>query len=196
MQSPGQAYRQTLESVWEKKKPMTWVQRALTRWALVDDGEAILDISCKRAAMLSHFIDNYRVRACGMCRDNAALRILRRDAPDAEWMVGAADDIPWQSGTFSAVLASFVSEEPTPAALGEVCRVLRPGGRVVMGAALFAPPWSDGSAAGLAGIHMLKKWMTAFSCAGFDDVSLRFGGFGCLVLLARDYMPGIKNEEA
>lgn len=196
MQSPGQVCRQTLQSVWDKKKPMTTVQRALIRWAMVDDDQAILEVSCKRAALLRHYLDHFYVRACGLCRDYAALHALRTDAPEAEWMMGTPADIPWQNGTFSVVLASSVSEEPTQARVRELCRVLQPGGRVVMGVSLLPSLWNDGSATGLAGLHILKKWMASFSKAGFDDVSVRFGGFGCPVLLARDYMPGIKNEEA
>ena len=62
------------------------------------------------------------------------LAVARRVAPSIEWKLGQAESLPFETGSFDAVMSQFglMFFEDRPAALKEMWRVLRPGGRVAV----------------------------------------------------------------
>jgi SAM-dependent methyltransferase len=71
----------------------------------------------------------------------AAARRLGALRPGPDLRQGTADALPWPDGQFHAVLAvnSLPFWSPLPRALAEVRRVLRPGGRFVIGMRMTLP---------------------------------------------------------
>jgi ubiquinone/menaquinone biosynthesis C-methylase UbiE len=86
---------------------------------------------------------------------------------------GAADSIPWPDGTFTGVLAvnSIQLWHPLDTSVGEVARVLAPGGRIVAVTHVWA----------IEKRSPLKQWASATSellaAAGFEDIQQRTSSF-------------------
>ena len=79
-------------------------EKSVVEWAMVDDYQAVLDLSCSRDNLLSHYLSHYQLRACGLCFDIASARELRGGLDKAEIMSAMGADIPWQEDSFDRVL--------------------------------------------------------------------------------------------
>ena len=112
---------------------------------------------------------------------------LRKRAPKSavsvEVLAGSAESLPFEDGTFDTAVATFVlcSVESPQAALAEVRRVLKPGGRLVLlehvrGEGRLAR-WQDRftplhrKVAG--NCHLNRKTKDEVAAAGFDAADLR-----------------------
>lgn len=108
-------------------------ERAVADWAMVDDYQAVLDLSCARGHLLSHYLSAYQLRGCGLCYDNGDAQNLREGLNRAEIMYTMGADIPWKESSFDRVLMAA----PVPGYVAmqdlfhEVLRVLKPGGKFV-----------------------------------------------------------------
>lgn len=109
-------------------------EKAVSEWAMVDDYQAVLDLSCTRENMLSHYLSHYQLRACGLSFDTGLAKDLRDTLESAEVMSTMGADIPWQEDSFDRVLMT----SPVPSYVravelfSEVHRVLKPGGKYVV----------------------------------------------------------------
>lgn len=155
--------------------------KALAQWAIVDDYDHILDLSCGDGRLLNYLSKKYSLRACGIADNPDHARSLRGMMPDAEVFSARKEDIPWRSEAFNTVFYQMKNddEDETGAFLNEVMRVLKPGGQVLI--ALHGLPGIVSSLASVMGVtdgaHVkhakLMQWMEK---AGLKDVSWRIAG--------------------
>jgi SAM-dependent methyltransferase len=70
----------------------------------------------------------------GLDLNEGMLAVARRAAPGVEWRQGSAGRLPFAAGQFDAVVSQFglMFFEDRPAALREMLRVTRPGGRLAV----------------------------------------------------------------
>jgi ubiquinone/menaquinone biosynthesis C-methylase UbiE len=100
------------------------------------EGMQVLDVGCGTGIQLARY-QQARCRVSGIDASPAMLAVARRRLGDtASLQLGDATRLPYPDQAFDLVLASTVLHELSPgaraAALGEIRRVLRPGGRVLL----------------------------------------------------------------
>lgn len=99
-------------------------------------GMDVLDVGCGTGIQLAGY-QRARCRVSGIDASPAMLAVARRRLGDeASLRLGDATRLPYPDQAFDLVLASTVLHEMSAgaraAALGEISRVLRPGGRVLL----------------------------------------------------------------
>ena len=101
-------------------------QKALAQWAIVDDYNNILDLSCQDTRLLRFLSQKYSLRACGIADDPEHARALRLELPDAEIFCARKEDIPWRDQAFDAVFYQMKKNAPVfdGTFLREAARVL------------------------------------------------------------------------
>jgi len=104
--------------------------------AKIEPGHRVLDVACgtgvvareaaRRAGAAGHVI--------GIDRNDGMLAVARRIAPHVDWRTGRAEALPFADAAFDAVTCQFglMFFEDRSAALTEMWRVLRPGGRLAV----------------------------------------------------------------
>lgn len=157
---------------------LTGTQRAAIDWALVDDHQAILDLSCADGHLLQYYTQRYQLRACGIFYDAQTAQQTRDTLPSAEIMYAASADIPWQDDSFDRVL---LTESLPPFGhpldlLKEASRVLKPGGILIVilrclpfHKTLLMPFGGSGKEVSISRRQLLE----ILEVQGFEDVSLR-----------------------
>lgn len=151
--------------------------------ALVKEGEGFLDIGCGPGRLV--------VEACrrvgslggayGVDLSPQMIMLARRKAtrecPAADFRQASAQHLPFDNGFFDAVVCSFVmhhlpDDSERRIAVGEMHRVLRKGGRLVL--VDFAKPRSSGPAARGIGHHLgdgdMNSYPSMMTEAGFERV--------------------------
>ena len=146
---------------------------------------AVLEVGAGTGLNLPHYERASRVIAVEP--DPGMAGRLRKRAPEAavpvEVLAGSAESLPFGDGAFDTVVVTFVlcSVESPQAALAEVRRVLKPGGRLVLlehvrGDGRLAR-WQDRltplhrKVAG--NCHLNRKTKDEVAAAGFDVADLR-----------------------
>ena len=95
----------------------------------VDAGDRLLDVACGSGLA----IELARLRGPSCCGIDASPRLIavaRDRNPDCDIRVGDMNALPWDPATFDVVTSFRGIWGTTPGAVGEIHRVLRPGGRV------------------------------------------------------------------
>jgi ubiquinone/menaquinone biosynthesis C-methylase UbiE len=198
--SPGDASRRHFDrwsKTYEEDRRSRFIaplqDAAFESLALVSE-DRFLDVGCgtgaavRRAAAIAG-------RAVGLDPSEgmvARARELAAGMPNAEFVSGTADQLPFESDSFTALLCTTAFHHfPEPeAAIAEMVRVLAPGGRVTLGDAstdkpvmrianralqLFQP-----SHIGMYRSAQLHSW---FESAGFGDVNTSMIWDGRYVIL-------------
>lgn len=142
----------------------------------------LLDVGCGSAVLLDDRAAHVRYVAgldasqiqVGMARRRLRERIA---GGTAEIVLGDAAALPWRDGRFSAVTSlNCLKFVPDPdKALREMCRVLRPGGRVALGS---GPSLMDPAKSGRIDALGMRQWSADDSRqmlaeAGFAELSVR-----------------------
>lgn len=158
--------------------PLTGMQRSAVDWALVDDHQALLDLSCAEGYLLQYYTQRYQLRACGVCYDALQAQKTRDSLPAAEIMYSPTADIPWQANSFDRVLltGSLPAFGHPLDLLRETIRVLKPGGMLV--AIVHSLPFQKTllmpfSGAGKDIPLKRRQMLEMLESEGFEDVSLR-----------------------
>jgi ubiquinone/menaquinone biosynthesis C-methylase UbiE len=85
------------------------------------------------------------LRVTGLDPSEAMLAVARSKPQPVSWQQGAAEDLPYQEGSFDLVVSVTALEfmADPGRALAELFRVLAPGGRMVVGTLNAAGPWGE-----------------------------------------------------
>jgi SAM-dependent methyltransferase len=95
----------------------------------VNDSDRLLDVACGSGLALELAMLRGAAGA-GIDAAERLVAIARDRNPAAEIMVGDMNELPWEESTFTVATSFRGIWGTTPAALGEIYRVLAPGGRL------------------------------------------------------------------
>ena len=128
--------------------------RALTEalsWAEIRDGMSILEVAVGTGRLFSRIVvRNPHGRNIGLDLSphmlaRARKRLARMRSAAWELQIGSADALPYRDRTFDRVFNTYMLDllpvEAFPGVLAEFCRVLRPGGRLVLVTFGFGRAW-------------------------------------------------------
>jgi SAM-dependent methyltransferase len=102
---------------------------ALHQRLSISDGERVLDVACGSGLAIE--LARLRGAHCAGIDASARLVAVAQDRnPDADIRVGDMHALPWADASFDVATSFRGIWGTTPAALGEIHRVLVPGGRV------------------------------------------------------------------
>ncbi|HEX2171006.1 MAG TPA: methyltransferase domain-containing protein, partial [Dehalococcoidia bacterium] len=103
----------------------------------ISPGDDLLDVGCGTGIVARTVRERAgpAAKIVGADLDPGVLDVARRVAPDLAWHVASADALPFADGSFQIVLCQMALQyfPDRPAALREMRRVLRSGGRVGVG---------------------------------------------------------------
>jgi SAM-dependent methyltransferase len=125
--------------------------------ANLKSGERVLDVGCGDGNYTALAADRTGA-AVGLDRSTAMLEAARKrlgERPDIEWVHGDARRLPFSDQTFDVVLAVTVLcfAGDRQAVVNEAARVLRPGGRLVLGELGRISSW--------AAVRRIRGWLGA-----------------------------------
>ncbi len=103
------------------------------RAAGVEAGTRVLDVACG-TGFIAAAATSRGAKAVGVDFAPSMVAEARKKFPATEFLEGDAEALPFDGGTFDAVICAFaIMQLPDPdRAIGEALRVLRPGGRYVL----------------------------------------------------------------
>lgn len=108
----------------------------VTAEAEVREGDRVLDVACGTGALTLAAADAVGPAGSvvGLDVNPEMLAVARRKPVQIEWIEGKAEALPLPDNSFDAVVSqfAFMFFENKPAALREMMRVLRPGGRLAV----------------------------------------------------------------
>jgi SAM-dependent methyltransferase len=97
----------------------------------LDAGDQLLDVACGSGLAIE--LARLRGASCSGIDASARLVAVARDRnPESDIRVGDMNALPWDPASFYVVTSFRGIWGTTPDAVAEICRVLRPGGRVGM----------------------------------------------------------------
>jgi len=112
-----------------------WCCRMLDA-AEVKPGNKVLDVACGTGVLARAAAGRVGPagHAVGVDPGKGMLAVAQELAPDVEWREGVAEALPYPENSFDAVVSQFglMFFSNRPRALGEMIRVLKPGGRLVV----------------------------------------------------------------
>lgn len=104
--------------------------------ARIQRGERVLDVACGTGILARKVAERIGDAGTivGLDINDGMLAVASRQAPQIEWRQGKAESLPFDSGSFDAVVSQFglMFFEDRQAAVHEMVRVLKPGGRLAV----------------------------------------------------------------
>jgi ubiquinone/menaquinone biosynthesis C-methylase UbiE len=104
--------------------------------AAVEPGARVLDVACGTGVLARALAGRVGPRGSvvGLDINESMLTVARRVSPRVEWRAAAAEQLPFEAESFDAVLSQFglMFFDDRRAAIGEMQRVLKPGGRLAV----------------------------------------------------------------
>lgn len=135
----GQVVRSAAEVYEEFFVPALFGQWAgpIVDAAAVKPRDAVLDVACGTGVVAreaARRLGRTGGKVVGLDCNDGMLAVARRFAPNIDWRLGQAEDLPFEDDAFDAVTCQFglMFFEYRIAALKEMWRVLRPGGRLAV----------------------------------------------------------------
>jgi ubiquinone/menaquinone biosynthesis C-methylase UbiE len=96
-------------------------------------GCRVLDVGCGPGSVLRRLARGFDVEGVGVDASPKMIDVARGEAPEIEFHVGQAEELPFAEASFDAVVARMVVHHlDRPRAFAEMSRVLGPGGRLVI----------------------------------------------------------------
>jgi SAM-dependent methyltransferase len=98
-------------------------------------GARCLDIGCGTGVLTRELARRVGpANVVGLDRNEGMLEVARRHVPEATWVLGRAEELPFDAGTFSSVGCQFALMffDDRDRALQEMWRTLAPGGRLAL----------------------------------------------------------------
>jgi ubiquinone/menaquinone biosynthesis C-methylase UbiE len=165
--------------------------RAVAAVADIATGDQVLDVGCGPGAA-ARLAARQGAAVTGVDPSAVMLRFARlisfaRRAHGLEWRVGRAEALPAQDGSVTVVwaISTFHHWDDPAAGLGEIRRVLTPGGRVIL-AERLVPPGARGHAAHGLTADQAEALAADLAAAGFTNIQRdnRRAGRRTLVVVA------------
>lgn len=104
--------------------------------AQIQPGQRVLDVACGTGVAARTIVERIGLSgsAVGLDVNEGMLAVAERKAPNVEWRKGQAEALPFEDASFDAVVSQFglMFFEDRQAAIQEMYRVLRPGGRMAV----------------------------------------------------------------
>ncbi len=104
--------------------------------AVIRSGQRVLDVACGTGALTRAVAERVGPTGSvvGLDLNEGMLAVARQKAPAIEWRQGRAEALPFADDHFDAVVSQFglMFFSDQPAALREMARVARPGGRLAV----------------------------------------------------------------
>lgn len=114
---------------------LEWAARVADA-AQLSPGQKVLDVACGTGVLAREVAKRVQPGGAvtGLDRNEGMLAVARRKTPDIDWRLGMAESLPFADGAFAVVVSQFglMFFEDRRAALSEMWRVLRPGGRLAV----------------------------------------------------------------
>ncbi|MDH4611469.1 methyltransferase domain-containing protein [Pseudomonas sp. BN102] len=102
----------------------------------ITSGQRVLDVACGTGVLACAAAERAGPEAevVGLDANAEMLAVARRKSASIEWLEGRAEALPFPDASFDAVVSQFgfMFFDDRPAALREMCRVLRPGGNLAI----------------------------------------------------------------
>ena len=118
----------------------------------------VVDICCGTGVQLNHIAARGEGEVYGLDLDRRVLEYAQKKY-NFSLILGDAAQLPFTSAFFGTAVISFALHDKTPVVrssiLAEVCRVLQPGGYLVL--VDFVKPWDRKSWWGAAVTHMIER---------------------------------------
>ncbi len=112
-----------------------WTPR-MAEAARVAPGDRVLDVACGTGVLARALVARVGPAGAvvGLDINDGMLAVARRKAPEVEWRQGPAEALPFRDAAFDAVVSQFglMFFQDRAAAIAEMLRVLRPGGRLAV----------------------------------------------------------------
>jgi ubiquinone/menaquinone biosynthesis C-methylase UbiE len=165
--------------------------RAVAEVANIAAGDRVLDVGCGPGAA-ARLAARQGASVAGVDPSAVMLGLAgwisrARRVPGVDWRVGRAEALPAEGGSVTVVwaISTFHHWDDPAAGLGEIRRVLVPGGRVVL-AERLVPPGARGPAAHGLTADQAESLAADLAAAGFTDIhsDTRRAGRRTLVVVA------------
>ena len=112
-----------------------WTPRVVAAAAL-QPGQRVVDVACGTGvlAMEAALATSPGGHIVGVDLNPGMLAVAERKAPEIDWLEAPAESLPFQPEAFDAAVSQFglMFFEDKPAAIAEMWRVIRPGGRLAI----------------------------------------------------------------